>query len=242
MAATRPLYLTDLAYIHDRAFGDLANGMAPELIRILARHGIRRGRIVDAGCGSGILARHLLDAGYRVIGIDASPAMIRLARARAPKATFRVASIAKASMPRCDAVVAIGEVMTYLPSRRAVERFFRRVRAALAPGGLFLFDFIESGERRHYAPKIRGGDDWALVAQAGLARDGRVITRRLTMFRKVRGTYRRSRETHHVRVYSRDEMAAALARAGFVGAMRRSFGKYRLMTGDVAVVAMIGPP
>jgi SAM-dependent methyltransferase len=242
MAATHPLYLTDLAHIHDRAFGDVANGVAPELARILARHGIRRGRIVDAGCGSGILARHLVDAGHRVFGIDASPAMIRLARARAPKGTFRVASIAKTPIPRCDAVVAIGEVITYLPSRRAVEGFFGRVRAALAPGGLFLFDFIESGERRHYPPKSRAGDDWVLVAQADLARDGRAITRRLTMFRKIGRTDRKSRETHRVRIYSRDELASALAQAGFVAVMRRSFGKYRLMAGDVAVVAMIGPP
>ena len=63
------------------------------------------------------------------------------------------------------------------------------------------------------------------------------VTRRLTMFRKVGRRYRKSRETHRVRVYSREEMASALARAGFESEMRRSFGTYRLMDGDVAVIA-----
>jgi len=242
MAAAGPLYLTDLAYIHDRGFGDLANGVAPELLRILRRHGLRRARIVEAGCGSGVLAKHLSDAGHAVLGIDASPAMIRLARRHAPRARFRVGSLTTAPIPRCDAVIAVGEVITYLPSRRAVERFITRVARALRPGGLFLFDFIESAEGRTYPPKSRGGDDWAIVVRADASGDGRVLTRTITTFRKIGATYRRSRETHRIRVHSRETIAAALAAAGFRAVMRRSFGKYRLMTSDVAVVAIMGAP
>ena len=213
MTAVRSLYLTDLAYVHHAGFGDLSQRVAPELLRILRRHGMRSARLVEAGCGSGSLAKHLTDAGHRVVAIDASAAMIRLARAHAPKARFRVASIETARIPRCDAVIAIGEVITYLASSQAVHQFFKHVRQALAPGGLFLFDFIESAERRIYPPKSRGGDDWALVAEASVSRDGRV------------------------RVYSREEIAAALVRAGFESTMRRSFGDHRLMASDVAVIA-----
>jgi len=237
MAGLRPLYRTDLAYIHDRGFSDLAAGVAPELLRILRRHGLRRARIVEAGCGSGVLAKHLTDAGHHVLGIDASPAMIRLARQHAPRARFRVASLTTAQVPRCDAVIAVGEVITYLPSRRAVERFFARVARALRPGGLFLFDFIASAERRTYPPKSRGGDDWAIVARADVGRAGRVLTRRITTFRKIGSTYRKARETHRVRIHTPAEIAAALKRAGFSFRMRRSFGRYRLLRGDVAVLA-----
>ncbi len=242
MAAAAPLYLSDLAYIHDRGFGDLANGVAPELLRILRGHGLRRARIVEAGCGSGALAKHLSDAGHSVLGIDVSPAMIRLARRQAPRARFRVASLTTARIPRCDAVIAVGEVITYLPSRRAVERFFARVARALRPGGVFLFDFIESAERRTYAPKRLGGDDWAIVVSADASADGATITRKIATVRKIGATHRRSRETHRVRIYSRDTIAAALAAAGFRAVMRRSFGKYRLMASDVAVIAMMGAP
>jgi SAM-dependent methyltransferase len=48
----------------------------PGILEILDRNGIHDGLIVDLGCGSGLWARGLVDAGYRVLGIDISEAMI----------------------------------------------------------------------------------------------------------------------------------------------------------------------
>jgi cyclopropane fatty-acyl-phospholipid synthase-like methyltransferase len=43
--------------------------------------------LLDVGCGAGTpIARYLLDRGYRLTGVDASPAMLRLARANCPEA------------------------------------------------------------------------------------------------------------------------------------------------------------
>lgn len=39
-------------------------------------------RVIDVGCGQGVLAHHVLKAGARYLGVDASLAMIRLARKR----------------------------------------------------------------------------------------------------------------------------------------------------------------
>ncbi|HKC44472.1 MAG TPA: class I SAM-dependent methyltransferase [Burkholderiales bacterium] len=45
------------------------------------------GHILDVGCGSGSpIARHLLDRGYRVTGVDGSLEMLRLARTNCPEA------------------------------------------------------------------------------------------------------------------------------------------------------------
>jgi 2-polyprenyl-3-methyl-5-hydroxy-6-metoxy-1,4-benzoquinol methylase len=110
--ASPRIYSSDLAFIHDAGFDWFARGAGPEMLRILRAHGVlppRGGRpaarIVEVGCGSGILARTLTHAGYRVLGLDASPAMIRLSRARAPRAAFRVASLERARIPRCAAVI-----------------------------------------------------------------------------------------------------------------------------------------
>jgi SAM-dependent methyltransferase len=232
---TERLYSADLAHIHDAGFGDLAKRAGPEVVRILRAHRIRNGLIVEAGCGSGILAAHLVDAGYDVSGFDQSAAMIRLARARAPAARFRVMSLTRAILPACRAVVAIGEVITYVPS--GVGTFFRRVHAALDPGGLFIFDFIESGKRRIYPARIIEGDGWSLVARADLSASGRILTRRLIAKRMIGKIRRRTREIHRVRIYSREEIWRALAAAGFSARMSRSYGRYRLMPGDVAVIA-----
>lgn len=41
------------------------------------------GRIADLGCGTGTLSLLLADAGHSVVGVDFSPEMVRLARAKA---------------------------------------------------------------------------------------------------------------------------------------------------------------
>jgi SAM-dependent methyltransferase len=73
-------YAPDLAAIHDAGFGGFARDAAPGLLRRLRRAGIRDGLVVDIGCGSGIWARALTDAGYDVLGVDVSEAMLQIAR------------------------------------------------------------------------------------------------------------------------------------------------------------------
>jgi len=57
------------------------------------------GRIADLGCGTGTLSRLLVDEGYEVDGLDFSPAMIELARAKVPEARF---TLGDASDPGFD--------------------------------------------------------------------------------------------------------------------------------------------
>jgi SAM-dependent methyltransferase len=232
------LYSTDLAYVHDAGFDDVAAHAAPEIARTLRAAGIRDGHVVEVGCGSGTVARHLLSRGYQVTGLDISPAMIRLGRAKAPDARFRVASLTTARIPPCDAVVALGEVITYVPGGiAAIQRFFHRVFTALAPGGLLLFDFIASAAHRTYSAKCREGRDWAIASTATYDRSRRILTRRMVIIRQIGVRHRRRDETHEVRIYSRREIRGALERAGFSVGMSRRYGRYRLLPGDVAVVA-----
>jgi SAM-dependent methyltransferase len=248
------LFSTDLAYIHDAGFGEFAERASPEIVRILRRHGIaasQRGdvvRIVEIGCGSGTLARYLTGVGYEVVGFDVSPAMVRLARRKVPGAQFRVRSLTDARLPKCAAVVAIGEVISYVPAPStaaapppALRRFFERAHAALAPDGLLIFDFIESAKRRTYRAKAKSGAGWVIAAQAELAESERVLTRRLITIRQIGRHYRRSQETHRVHLYSRQAVSGALASAGFAASMSGCYGRYRLMAGDVAVIARKRP-
>ena len=208
---------------------------------MLRRHRILRGLVVDVGCGSGPLAARLVETGYDVVGFDVSAAMVRLARRNAPGARFRVGSLTAIRIPRCDAIVALNEVLNYVvePHGRlnAIRGFFRRAYDALRPGGVLIFDFIESAEHRTYAAKSRAGPDWAIVARAEASRSGRLLTRYITTFRKIGAEYRKSIETHEVRVYDRARIRTALTAAGFTVKMRRSYGRVRLLPSDVAVIA-----
>ena len=66
----------------------------PAMLSLLPHVGGKR--VLDAGCGPGRYAEWLADRGAEVVGLDVSPAMIRLARRRVGKrAEFRVADLGR---------------------------------------------------------------------------------------------------------------------------------------------------
>ncbi len=73
-------------------YDDLRNPAAPERFALLDRVGALRGtRLLDIGCGTGAQLHALRDVlGCRVSGIDASPGMLREARAKLPDADLRL--------------------------------------------------------------------------------------------------------------------------------------------------------
>src|SRR4030095_8546696 len=72
------------AWARHRGFGFHADACAPGILALLAPVLERGGLVVELGCGSGLLTRHLVDAGHRVIATDASLAMLDLAREHVP--------------------------------------------------------------------------------------------------------------------------------------------------------------
>lgn len=236
-------YRDDLAYIHDAGFGNLARHAAPVLLNGLQQRGIDRGLVIDLGCGSGILAQALAAAGYDILGIDLSAAMIALARQRVPNGQFRTQSLLVADLPPCVAVAAVGECCNYLfdhgNTRRGLLQLFQRIYAALDPGGLFLFDVAEpgripgSGPQRHYT----AGEDWAVLVTAEENRRRRVLTRKITSFRKVGALYRRDDEVHRLRLFPRAELARLLRSIGFRVRLLRRYGPLRFAPGHVGFLA-----
>jgi SAM-dependent methyltransferase len=232
-------YGPDLAYIHDAGFGEFALHSAPGLLSLLRRNGVDHGLVVDLGCGSGIWARQLGFAGYDVLGVDASPAMIRLARAKASRAKFVTGSLAEVALPSCDAVTSVGECLSYAfagdASGRALLHFFRRVYRALRPGGVFIFDLAGTELNGHWT-----GDGWAVLVEASRDPERHLLMRHITTFRRVGRRYRRSEETHILRLYEIDPIREALARAGFVSKPLRAFGQVRFRAGHIGLLACKG--
>jgi SAM-dependent methyltransferase len=64
---------------------------APTYEEAIRRVGIARGqRVLDVGCGSGVFLRLAADRGAEVYGLDASEALLEVARERVPEADLRV--------------------------------------------------------------------------------------------------------------------------------------------------------
>lgn len=97
--------------------------------------------ILDLGCGHGFpVSAALVDDGYDLYGIDASPRLVSEFRRRLPIATVACESV-EISMffnRRFDAAIAIG--LIFLLGEDAQRSLIRRVSGALKTGGKFLFN------------------------------------------------------------------------------------------------------
>lgn len=236
-------YGKDLASIHDVGHGEFATRSAPWLLKTLAKSGIPEGRVVDLGCGSGRWAAQLARAGYDVLGVDLSPAMIALARRRVPGAKFVARSFLSVKLPPCDAVTSLGECFSYRFDKRsgkpALFRLFRNVHAALRCDGLFLFDLLTTGLAQSSEPPLghRTGKDWAVLVRREYDASGTNLTRWITSFRKVGSHYRRSGEVHRLRLYDSAEVIDELRRLGFRVRRLRGYGTQRFARGHVGFLA-----
>jgi SAM-dependent methyltransferase len=236
-------YRNDLAYIHDAGFGGFARAAAQVLLDTMQRQGIVRGLVVDLGCGSGILAGAVVDAGYEALGIDISEAMIALAREQVPQGHFRVETLLSAELPPCVAVAAVGECLNYLfdasNTKSKLAKLFRRIHAVLLPGGLFLFDVAEPGRVPGAGPRRAywEGDDWAVLVHSEEDRRHGLLTRRITSFRRAGELYRRDQEVHRQRLFRRSELARQLRGIGFRVRILRSYGPLRFGPGHTGLMA-----
>jgi SAM-dependent methyltransferase len=227
-----------LARIHHARFGELARSAAGYLITELAARGQRAGIVADLGCGSGILAGLVQDAGYQVLGIDISAGMIELARRQAPGADLRVGSLYDVELPAgCVAVTAIGECVNYAAAGvragpDAFERLARKVHAALGPGGLFLLD-VSGPAQPGISQRFHQAGDWCLgmIAEetAGETAGAATLTRRISIFTAgPDGRYRRDDERHQLRLLAPGDAAATLRSAGFTAEVLPGYQRYGL--------------
>jgi SAM-dependent methyltransferase len=232
----RSLYGRDLAYIQHLGFAGFAESAGPGLLGELRRAGIRTGHVVDLGCGDGTWLETLVRHGYAATGIERSRWLASFA-AKVPGASVTVASIWTASLPACDAVTAIGEVLGYgAPAEPALGRLFRRAFAALRPGGVLIFDVVVGGRPMAY-DVWREGSGWTIVARVNEDRARRELRRDIVTFRRVDGHWRRSRERHLLRVFSRGKLVTALRRAGFAVRTTARYGRAPLAFRRLAFVA-----
>ena len=116
--------------------------------RLLQRYAPGARQLLELGCGTGGHAAELATHGYDVTGVDLSPAMVRLARAKCSSLSddnrpeFLVGDLKKIDLGRTfDAVVALFHVMSYQTSNEDLEAAFSSAARHLRPGGVLLFDF-----------------------------------------------------------------------------------------------------
>jgi SAM-dependent methyltransferase len=92
--------------------------------------------VLELGCGAGDLSVQLLRRGARLTAIDVSPAMIELARRRAPEARFLLAPAEQTGLPDESFELVVGKWVLHHVDVAAAATEIRRV---LRPGGRAVF-------------------------------------------------------------------------------------------------------
>jgi ubiquinone/menaquinone biosynthesis C-methylase UbiE len=137
-----------VAVAYDRQFGDELDGKP--LVRTLLNALVElvgTGVIADVGCGPGHITRYLAHHHGDVVGIDLSPGMIAVARARASELLLTVGSML--SLPVADRALAGAVALYSIIHLTADERAtaFSEFARAIAPRGWLLVAFhVDSPE------------------------------------------------------------------------------------------------
>ena len=242
MTSTDTYYRAALARVHHEGFGFHADACAPGILALLEDVRRRDGLVLEVGCGTGLLTRHLTDVGLRVIATDASPAMLDVARSYATEAVeHRVLALPDDPLPECDALVSTGHALSYLPDRPTLEAALVACARALRPGGVLALDLEDLSTRDAQLPRPTSGwisDDQAMV-MARVSDGPDHFARVMTIFtRRLDGAYDREVERHdNVLVDVEGVVRPLLEAEGLEVDVRLSFGDEVNMEGLMVVVA-----
>ena len=128
--------------------------LAPAVLKLLRQGGARR--VLDLGCGNGTFTARIVEAGYEVVGLDASASGIKIATRLVPAGTFLEGSLEHA-LPQplrgqFDAVTAV-EVIEHLPMPGVL---CARAKEALRPNGQFIVTTPYHGYVKNLALAVTG--------------------------------------------------------------------------------------
>lgn len=144
-------YYDDWAAAYDRDLDDWKYAAPDVASALLLGHGADLGRVLDAGCGTGLVGQALRRAGFtgELHGVDVSSRSLRLADATSAYDRTGVADLQRGldhTDGAFDALICVG-VMTYVPD---VERCWREFARVVRPGGVVVVTQREDlwGDRR----------------------------------------------------------------------------------------------
>jgi SAM-dependent methyltransferase len=154
----------DRTYEARAAAGEDVHGEANFVMRFRPRS------VLDAGCGTGRVARELARRGVTVVGVDRDAGMLSTAQEKAPELDWRRADIAAVELGRTfEAVVLAGNVMLFV-DRGSEAAVVANMARHLEPGGRLIAGF-QDGFRGFTVDRYD-----ALAGEAGLEPEERWST------------------------------------------------------------------
>lgn len=175
----------------------------------------RPARILDVCCGTGLMTAELIDRGLEVVGVDASPAMMAIARQRlGPQAELIESFLPDLPIPGpFDAAVSTFDGLNYL-ALDDLRETFAAIAARLRADGWFVFDVHTDATLAFLLdrPVIEGEQDGNAFRLTTVS-TGRRCSTTIDFTAVDPGTS--FRETHTQYIHSEEDIRSALTDAGF---------------------------
>ena len=208
---------TLLAGVYDAIMAEVEyDEWAAFILELAHVRGYARGSLLDLGCGTGNSTVPMSDRGLDVSGVDASAAMLDVAREKLPHVEFTQATFTELALGRTfELVYSVFDALNNLLSDDDMREAFVRVFQHLEPGGLFVFDINtptglrdlwEGGKAEGWADDVYYSWTHTYDEATGLAHVEAYCSTEVGSFV----------ERHSERGYDALDLARLLAAAGFV--------------------------
>lgn len=227
-----PVIYADYAPIYD-AIGQGA--FAEGLVASILADG-RPARALDLACGTGAATLALAAAGSEVFGVDRSPHMLAIARARARQRRFAVsfrqgdmrypgALAPELRSGSFDLITCLYDSLNYLTGDDDLRLTFTGVAPLLRPGGRLIFDLNTEHEFRTWDDSdqvVYDGGGILVYNRLSYEPETRLAHGRIVWFVRSGERWQRGEEHHIERAWSDAEVLAGLAAAGLRLVARRT--------------------
>lgn len=221
-------YSKSFAKVYNIRWSGFAKQVAPLILDFYAATpiGQENKTVLDLCCGTGHLAVHFLEKGYRVVGLDLSEHMLHYAQENARQhvesgqAAFIQGDASNFTLDeRFGLVVSTYDSLNHLENEQALRRCFQCVYAV--SDGYFILDLnTRRGLRRWNTIQVDDSADDALIIIRGIydGQSDKAWTKISGFLRLPDGLYERFDETAFNTVFEMEKVKGALLDVGWKNA------------------------
>ena len=193
------------------------------ITEILKEYGIPDGLVLDLGCGTGSMTELLADAGYDMIGVDASEEMLELAYEKRAESGHDILYLLQ-DMREFElygtvrAIVSVCDSLNYITEEEELLHVFRLVWNYLDPDGVFFFDMntiYKYSEMLGETTIAENREEGSFIWENYYDPEEQLNQYDLTLYiRDEDDRYTRFEETHIQKAYALERVLELLQQAG----------------------------
>jgi ubiquinone/menaquinone biosynthesis C-methylase UbiE len=191
--------------------------------RLLNKQGIKKGLLLDLGCGTGNFTQMMAKKGYDMIGVDNSEEMLEIAQEKKMNGKEDILYLLQDMREfelygTVGAVVSVCDSMNYITEEEDLLAVFKLVNNYLDPGGVFIFDLNTVYKYETILADsviAENRERSSFIWENYYYKEEKINEYDLTIFvEEKNGLYRKYEETHYQKAYEVKQIRELIEKAG----------------------------